>query len=436
VSRKNILSSIIAAVPLSYILGTFILNLNILLIILSGILLFIQGNRFKIINVDKLIFIFFLYIIFTGTWNTIESYYQQSVIHFGSVKNYDFSIIIKTLLFLRYMLLYFTIRLLIDKNLINYKIIFYSFSILSLFVSFDIIFQFYYGKDIFGFESPHPYKTTGPFLSEPIAGGFIQKFSFFLFFAFLLYSKMKNIRSKISVLTFLFFLTFFSILLSGNRMPLLLFTLGTFFVFINNKTLRKYTVHIALFVFLTSAITINTNPSIKLFYNSFYKQSKNIVSLYSYRLFNVGNDLEFKDRPTYIHEFDSGIGTFKMNKYLGGGLKSFRYNCPKREIKNRMKERTTCNMHPHNYYLEILTDLGLAGFLLYIILVIQSIRLSYKKINTGKIKYIISPFFYIFLIEVFPIRSSGSFFTTNNAVIIFLFLATIIGLSLKNKIES
>ena len=44
-------------------------------------------------------------------------------------------------------------------------------------------------------------------------------------------------------------------------------------------------------------------------------------------------------------------------------------------------------------------------------------------------KYIFSPFFYIFLMEIFPFKSSGSFFTTNNAVIIFLTLATIVALS-------
>ena len=45
-----------------------------------------------------------------------------------------------------------------------------------------------------------------------------------------------------------------------------------------------------------------------------------------------------------------------MNKYIGGGIKSFRHNCPKRKILIH-NERTTCNMHPHNYYLEILTDI-------------------------------------------------------------------------------
>ena len=175
-SKQIFFSSAISLIPLSYILGTFVLNLNVLLLIISGLFIFIQGARFKLNNLDKLVLCFFLYIVFTSTFNTVEGYY------FEKVENYDFGIITKSLLFLRYLLLYFTIRLLIEKDLINFKIIFYSFAIISLFVSIDVIFQFYYGKDFFGFKSPYMYKTTGPFHTEAIAGGFIQKFSFFLFF--------------------------------------------------------------------------------------------------------------------------------------------------------------------------------------------------------------------------------------------------------------
>ena len=34
----------------------------------------------------------------------------------------------------------------------------------------------------------------------------------------------------------------------------------------------------------------------------------------------------------------------------------------KEKLRDKINERTTCNMHPHNYYLEILTDLGTYWF--------------------------------------------------------------------------
>ena len=50
---------------------------------------------------------------------------------------------------------------------------------------------------------------------------------------------------------------------------------------------------------------------------------------------------------------------------------------------------------------------------------------------------VIIPFIFIFIVEVFPIRTSGSFFTTGNATYIFLIIGIMIGLIRnKNKIES
>ena len=148
-----------------------------------------------------------------------------------------------------------------------------------------------------------------------------------------------------------------------------------------------------------SALVLNTNERLKNYYHGFYKSSKNMVALYSYRLFDIGKDLNIDERPYYVHEFDSGFATWKMNKYIGGGIKSFRYNCPKREIKSK-HERTTCNMHPHNYYLEILVDLGIVGIFIFFPIVILALKESYKTLRHHKYKYIISPFF-IFLLWKF-----------------------------------
>ena len=225
-SKQNILTSIIALIPLSYILGNFILNLNILFIILGGLTLYIKGHRIKLIFLDKLILVFFSFIIFTGTWNTIESYY------FINIENHDFSIIIKSILFLRYLILYFAIRLFLEKDLINFKIIFFVYAALSSFVILDIIIQFYLGKNIFGLTSPFVHKRTGIFYTEAIAGGFIQKFSLFLFFSYIIFWGKHNLTIKILVLTVLFFITSTAIILSGNRMPLILFFFVIFLIFL------------------------------------------------------------------------------------------------------------------------------------------------------------------------------------------------------------
>ena len=425
-SKQNILTGLISFIPLSYILGNFILNLNVVIIILAGFFLYNKGERLKINIIDKLMIFAFLYIILTGLWNTTESYF------FGYTQNKDLTIINKSLLFLRYIFLYFAIRLITYKEQINYKFLFYSFGLLSLFVSIDIIFQFFNGKDLFGFTSPFTNKLTGPFHTEAIAGGFIQKFSFFLFFGFMLLVKINDTKIKILILTLLFFVTILSIILSGNRMSLVLFIFGTSLVFLNTKILRKYILHILATISLMVAILFSINEPVKNYYNGFYKASKSILSVYSNKLLGSDLDIPYETKHTYLHEFESGFSTWQLNRYIGGGLKSFRYNCPKRKIE-AINVRTTCNIHPHNYYLEILTDLGVIGLVLFLSIIIMSIIKSFSALKNEKIKYILSPFFYVFIAEVFPIRASGSFFTTNNATVIFLLLAIIISLSYKVK---
>ena len=143
------------------------------------------------------------------------------------------------------------------------------------------------------------------------------------------------------------------------------------------------------------------------------------------------------EMPSHYAEFESFYDTWQMNKLIGGGVRSFRINCPNRGNIDP-DERSTCNTHPHNYYLEILTDLGLVG--LFLILLIFS-AIFYKSfiskyfLNSNKIlksNYFITPFLFLFIAEIFPIKSTGSFFTTFNSAYIFLIMAVIVSL-LKQK---
>jgi len=71
--------------------------------------------------------------------------------------------------------------------------------------------------------------------------------------------------------------------------------------------------------------------------------------------------------------------------------------------------------------------------LIFLLTVYQTFIKKYIFITSLNSNLIITPFIFLFLIEIFPIRSTGSFFTTANSTYIFLILAILIALSKKHN---
>ena len=178
-SRTNYLNLLFATIPISFIAGNTVINANVILLIISTFFLY-GRNPFKIkyYLLDKIIILFFLVTLFTGFFNNLYLYYSD-------IKDFpkDFTIIIKSLSYLRYFALYLVIRFLIEKKILDFKYFFISFFVFSIFVSLDIFYQLTFGKDIFGFEASGR-KLSGPFGDELIAGSYLQRFSLFSFFLF------------------------------------------------------------------------------------------------------------------------------------------------------------------------------------------------------------------------------------------------------------
>ena len=112
----------------------------------------------------------------------------------------------------------------------------------------------------------------------------------------------------------------------------------------------------------------------------------------------IKGDFKNNNSPQYLREFESFYDTWLMNKYIGGGLKILDIIAIQDLI--LIKIQILCNMHPHNYYLEILTETGLVGFIILVsafLLILQSTFI--KKYFSRSSKYydnVIIPFFFIF----------------------------------------
>ena len=412
---KYIINLLIAILPLSFIAGNLIINLNVLLIILSSLIFFnLDFFKFKYYLVDKLLIIFFFYSLFVGILN----FYN-----FPETNNkFVTENLIKSIVFFRYLLLYFSIRIILKNNLLNFKIFYVVSTLCALFVSLDLIFQLISGSDIFG-NIKTSYKLSGPFGSEEIAGSYLQRFSIFSFFLFASYIGFKNKNKLIFILSVYFALIFFSILISGNRMPTILFLLMFAVLFLYEKKLRKYTLLYILLSLILFIIIFKFSPQISNYTLHFINRALEIfVSLYD--VFFLGKKLAVTN--TYIKEFYTGYNVWIENFFLGVGINAFHINCA--------KTISYCASHPHNYYLEILSELGIIGFFLIVTIFTKALlMIDYKNhINSNFNNNLIYPFILLFIVEIFPFKTSGSFFTTGNATFIFIIMAILVGLSKKH----
>ena len=163
---------------------------------------------------------------------------------------------------------------------------------------------------------------------------------------------------------------------------------------------------------------------------------------------------------------------WSRNKILGNGIKSFRMDCIKlfgnnpeysiveytgptldvvktkfhylnhtfikyiylyyQDIYPLLLERKQrlCSNHPHNYYLQILTEIGIVGF--FIISIIAFLFLAFVFKNFKFLKgsnienfLILSCVISLFL-EMFPFKNSGSIFSTYNIAYIVLISSIIL----------
>ena len=418
---KNILNILLSILPISFIAGNLIINLNLLSIVLFTSIFYGRDLiSLKLLLIDKIIIFLFFFTFFVGLINSFNL--------FENILNFEENIILKkSLFFFKYLIFYFCVRTLVENNIFNFKFFFISCSCCVIFVSLDLIYQLIFGKDIFGFERID-HKLSGPFGDEQIAGGYLQRFSFFLFFLFFVLDKKIEKKIFYFLLISLFLLISFAVLISGNRMPFVMYLLSWFFLFLLEKRIRKYFLPFLILSFTFVILIFLNVDQVRNNVTHFYSMLHQMVNFFL-QLFGNNANLNFPN--TYTKELYSGLVTWKINPVFGGGIESFNINCSKL-VK-------TCATHPHNYYLEILSEIGLLGMLIVSIVFLYVLYIAiFKKFIDESLfqnNNYISPFAIMFLIEIFPIKSSGSFFTTGNSTYIFFIIAVILGLYRKQQLN-
>lgn len=425
--------------PITFLIGNGAINTTVLLIVLLGITnYFYNIISFKDKNVFYLLLAFFLLLGFS-TLLEIN----------GDIKNDQF---IKFIKYLRFFLFFLVTSFFIRMGKFAFKYFLISSSICVLLLSLDIIFQLINGFDIFGYEAykNSKYHLSGFLGDELNAGGFIQKFGLFIIIFLPLFFNNKS--NKNYVVTIILIITIFSgIFYSGNRMPLVMFIFSLLLISIIVKHLRlKILISILLCSFIFF-ITLKTQENIRVYYKSFYQNAFGVITKinnYAFKeypelkegtnfvdtLFKTGNvDMERKSKyggqsfgSGHLALYSTAMDLWSDDPVIGSGIKSFRKKCQsKLHLPNRI-----CESHPHNYYLELLTDTGVAGLFIFISFVIIIMRDNFIKIKSlrNRDKLLFLTITTILITEIFPIKSSGGFFSTYNSAYLFFILAMLNGI--------
>ena len=199
----SFLNILLALYPLAYILGNLAINLLSAIIIIFSLFIF-KGKILPSVNKNLTIVLicFFSYLIKI----TFFSYLFAEKEPENFLNNFW-----KSILYLRYLFLFFIVSLMIEKGFLNLKYFFISAASLSFVLGVDLIVQYNLGVDLFGFEQPEHLKNrrhSGFFGDELIAGGYLYRFSFFAVFFFCFIKLITRKQIYFFLYDFYFFLNY------------------------------------------------------------------------------------------------------------------------------------------------------------------------------------------------------------------------------------
>lgn len=380
--------------PVFFILGKNFVNIGVIIFTVSCIILYYYNVLNPFSKTENILFsIFFVYIFVNSLINYI-----------------DFDNVLKSLALLRYIFFSSVIVYTINNiSLEQLKKIKYFYLFLIIFTITDIIFQYSFGLDIFGFkpgmcEGVKCLRYQGPFGKELIAG------SFFTYFGLIIILFFFN-----SIILNLFFLVLgVGILITGDRSPFVAYVIffATYIIISRQKISNKiFLILISFFIFFS---VINLLSSTKTRYLDFAKDItySGIKKLEANK--NILDTLkEAKDSPWGKH-YQVAWAMFLDKPVNGHGYNSFQTKCQKYEEITNTNTGTFkgCSRHPHNVFFEILAEQGLIGLLILNAIIFYILKkiftLRFKNRDT-KIKFILSGI--LFLCFFFPLKPTGSLFS-------------------------
>ena len=289
---------------------------------------------------------------------------------------------------------------LIDKDKSILTFFYYALVLCFSVLVIDGYIQYFTGVNLTGFKISGS-RVSSFFGDELIMGSYLSRLFPLLFALFL---KKKKQKYEIYFIGLLFILVDVLIFMSGERAAFFFLNLSTVFIIILIKEYQKF--RLVTFIIAIIFVFILSLNSSKLNERMFKGPAE-----------DMGLVKSSKEAVIFSPQHDSLISTaynmFKDQPLLGHGPKMFRVKCKDKKYATGI---TPCMTHPHNFYIQLLAETGIIGFLFLFSALVYVIFTALRQFKSiiFKQKRPLSDYQVCLLagilITVWPLTTNGNFF--------------------------
>ena len=403
--RKKLINiyflTVLSLIPLSILIGSLISLSIIILITLSFFFILFKKDNFLLLKNNSILLLSCLYIYLLFNSMISLDFYLGAERNFG---------------FIRFIFLFIAINYFFF-NYKNIDIIFKIWTLVFIIVLFDVSYEFYVGNNLLGFESVNKKRIVSFFKDELIVGSFITGFAFIIIgYLFKNFEKIERYKQTLIYLLMIFIVI--CLILSGERSNTIRLIIGfIIFLCLNGKIRAK-----AKLLFFSI---------ISIFFLTLFFSSGHVKHRYYNDLIEKISDKEIRQDYIYFKLYKSGIEVFKKYPIFGVGNKNYRIEtCKKSE---RAINPYICNTHPHQVYVELLSEHGLVGTVLIISIIFFLIMKNFKTMLATRNLLQIGCFSYL-VVSLIPVLPSGAFFSDFNSTIFWINFSIYFASNLKTNI--
>jgi len=398
---------LISILPISIVAGPSISLFNVLLLAIFFLINF-KSSEIKIQNKFSIYLLITLYV----------------YLIFNSFISIDYKVgIYRNLGFIRFIILFIAINFFfkISKNenkFLNF------WSIIILIVIFDSFIEFGFGRNLLGYGDDIYFdRIVSFFKDEPIVGAYLLGFNFIIIgYLFERFYK-QSLQLKL-VLFLILFILVGCILITGERSNGIKAIIGlTIFLFLNGKISIKTKISIFLFSLFFTGLVITNSSYLKIRYGQ---------QLFSI-LFNDDQREKFFDGGSlYLRLYKSGYAVFKDYPFFGVGNKNYRV-ITTQNMYTKKNDNYVLNTHPHQIYIEFLSEHGLVGTIILLSIFFYLIFKNLKIIIISRNSIQLGCFAYL-IVNFLPILPSGSFFNDFSSTLFWINLSIMYACNKKTNI--